>query len=119
MRLSQQQVVEWDGRRGVTCSDFMNCCSPDETPVVFDGESAFIGVLTTQLVVIGPEHAVPDPKRCGAGQQAQCCIFLTVGPTGFECERFSSLRHTLIFKKSTMSAKREPVILYPGCFLDA
>jgi len=119
MRLIPQQIVEYDGRRGVTCPDFMNCCDPDETPVVFDGESSFRGVLTASLTQIGPEQAVPDLKRCGAGRSADCCIFLTIGPRGAECARFSSLRYTLIFKKDTMTAKREPTTLYPGCLLDA
>lgn len=97
----------------------MNCCLPDETPVVFDGDAFSQGVMTTDLKVIGPENAIPDHKRCGAGRGAECCIFLTVGPKGFECERFSSLRYTLMFKKDSMNAKREPLPLYPGCFLDA
>ena len=61
------------------------------------------------------EKAQADPKKCGAGKGVDCCIFMTVGANGFECERFSALRNTLIFKKEQMVAKREPTELYPGC----
>ena len=101
------------GRIGVVCPDLVNCCTPEETPVVYEGETGFLGTETVELEILGPENAVPDPQRCGAGQGENCCIFLTCGPNGFCCERFSSLRYDLIFK--TMSAKRQPVEMYPGC----
>ncbi len=107
------------GRVGVTCPDFMSCCADDETPVVFDGAAAFCGTLTDELEVIGLEQAVAEPGKCGAGPGSDCCLFLVVGRKGFECERFGSLRFTLQFKKKSMSARREPVRLFPLCQLTA
>lgn len=106
-----------DGRAGVTVDDLpgmLSCCSDDETPVVYDGSTGFQGTLTSTLEVIGEENAVADPVKCGAGRGAECCIFLVVGPKGFECERFGSLRNVLIFKDG-MNAKRHPEKLFPFC----
>ena len=108
-------VENAQGRRGVVVSDLLGCCSDDETPVVYDKESGFMGTMTSDLRIIGPENAVPEPKRCGMGKGHECCIFLVVGANGFECERFGSLRYTLIFRKDDMNAQREPTELFPGC----
>lgn len=105
-----------DGRIGVTCPDLMNCCTDTEVPVVYEGTSSFEGTEVAQLEVIGPENARPEPDRCGAGRGADCCKYLTVGPSGFECERFGNLRHLLRFK-SDMIAKRDPIRMFPQCFL--
>lgn len=113
-RIKPQMIVEKGGRRGVTAPDFMSCCLPIETPVIWSGESAFEGTDTDTLTVIGPEDAKADFHKCGAGREAQCCKFLTGGPLGACCERFSGLRYTLIFK-SGMSAQREPIEPYPAC----
>ena len=113
----QMKVQGLDGRTGTTCPDCMSCCAPDETPVVWDGEDSFEGTPTSTLTILGPENARPDPSRCGTGRGKDCCIFLTVGAEGFECQRFSSLRFGLMFRKSTMSAQRQPTPPYPGCFL--
>lgn len=102
-------------RIGVVCPDMMGCCSDDETPVVYSGVTHFEDTATSELEIIGPENAIADPKKCGAGKGAACCIFLTCGPEGFCCERFSSLRHTLMFKD--MSAKRNPAEMFPRCQL--
>ncbi len=118
MSIPIQTVVRYDGQLGVVCPDFMNCCEPGEIPVVYDGASGFMGTDEALLEVVGPENAIADPKKCGAGREADCCIFLVVGPKGFECERFGSLRFTLIFKKDTMHAKREPTALFPRCYLE-
>lgn len=96
----------------------MSCCEDDETPVVFGGTNFSAGTPTSELTVIGPENAVPDPKRCGAGRRDECCIFLVLGPNGFECERHGAGRYRLIFAKRRMSAQREPTALYPGCMFD-
>lgn len=100
-------------REGVVCPDLMNCCTPSETPVVFNGAISFEGVETTDLEILGAECAKADPAKCGAGRGSDCCIFLTCGPDGFHCERFSSLRFHLIMKN--MSAKRHPAESYPNC----
>jgi hypothetical protein len=113
-RIEPGIVVEApDGKRGVTVDDFMSCCTNDETPVVFDGESGFFGTATDTLTVIGPEKPEPDYDGCGGGKGADCCVFLVCGPKGFSCERHGSLRYTLIFKE--MAAKRKPVEPFPAC----
>ncbi|KPJ56860.1 hypothetical protein AMJ49_03545 [Parcubacteria bacterium DG_74_2] len=109
------------GKKGITVDDFpgsMSCCLPEETPVVYEGDTASLGTLTKDLEVIGPENAIPDPKKCGAGKGKQCCIFLVVGPSGFQCQRFGSDRWNLIFNKAKMTAQREPTELYPHCQLE-
>ena len=110
----QTRVQNSDGRTGTVCPDLVNCCSDDEVAVVYDGTTNFYGTPEADLIILGPENAVPDPKACGAGKSDDCCIFLTVGSNGFDCERHSSLRWSLVFKKG-MSAKRNPAEPYPQC----
>jgi hypothetical protein len=46
---------------------------------------------------------------CKIGEVKDCCIFLTVGPDGFTCEKFnSSLAHMLLdrYSRGTMRANR-------------
>ena len=63
--------------------------------------------------MIGTYDAKPDPIKCGTGKGKDCCIYLTAGVKGFECERFGGLHSTLNFK--TMAAKRAPGEPYPEC----
>jgi hypothetical protein len=106
------------GRRGATVSDLASACGPDEVPVVYDGETAFEGTSTAEIKVLGPDDAVADLVRCGAGRGAECCIFLVVGAGGPECARFTrGLHWTLVFRREQMQARREPRALYPGCLL--
>lgn len=111
-RIKSGMLVTRHGMKGVTVDDMAGCCSPEQTPVVYDGETSFEGVLTEELHIIGPENPVADLVKCGAGS-SKCCIFLTAGPQGMCCERHSDLRYTLIFK--TMAAKRHPKKLFPAC----
>lgn len=107
------------GSTGVVCPDLggmLSCCADDEVPVVYEGASAFCGTPFDQLEVIGPENAVADLRKCGAGQEEKCCIFLTMGASGPECQRFGNLRWNLVFRK--MSVKREPAELFPSCQLE-
>lgn len=105
------------GKIGVTVDDIADTCSPEETPVVFEGETSFLGIGTEELEVLGPEKAVADLKRCGAGQGKQCCVFLVIGEKGPECQRFAEMRNSLIFRKEEMGAQREPTEMYPRCQL--
>ena len=120
-RIRPQMVVKdkMTGRFGVTVKDLpgmLSCCTSEETPVVFEGHNASTGILTEDLEIIGPERALADPEKCGAGKGKSCCIFLTVG-RGFICERFGELRWDLIFRKEKMNSKREPTELFPKCQL--
>jgi len=119
-RIPRQMVVrnKKTGKKGVTVDDapgILCCCSDDETPVVYEGDTAFKGTPTEDLEVIGPENAIADFKKCGAGRGKQCCIFLTGDRPG--CERFGQLRFDIIMRKEKMSAQREPIEPYPKCQL--
>ena len=97
-----------DGALGVVVRDSFGCCSSTEVPVVYHGESGFLGTEETDLEMVGPENAIADFQKCGAGQGAECCMFLTVGSNGSNCERHSSMRYSLLVK-SGMVAQRHPV----------
>lgn len=121
-RIPRQIVVrnKQTGKTGVTVDDapgMLSCCSNEETPVVYEGYTAFMGTPTDILEVMGSENAKADLKKCGAGTE-NCCIFLTVGRSGPECERFGQLRFDIIMRKESMNAKREPTKLYPKCQLE-
>ena len=115
-RIPRQRRVRHlpDNHLGVTVDDFMNCCAENETPVVYDGETSFLGTETADLEDLGPENAQADLNACGAGRGADCCRYLTVGPEGPCCERFGELRYTLIFKRD-MTAQRDPAEPFPQC----
>lgn len=100
------------GQRGVVVSDPWGCCLHNEVPVVWEGDTGFLGTFEDSLTIIGPENAKPVAKKCGAGS-SECCIFLTCGAGGFCCERFGSLRYALIGKE--MNAKRHPTEMWPDC----
>lgn len=103
-----------DGKPGVAVTDPFNCCSDNEVPVVYEGSTAFLGTDEDKLEAVGPENAVADLTRCGAGRGAECCKFLVVGADGPECQRFGRLRYTLMFNHA-MTAQREPLELFPAC----
>ena len=114
------RVKHEDGRAGTVCPDLpgmLSCNGPGEISVVYDGTVVVVGTLETSLSVLGPEGAAPNPHKCGAGLGAECCIFLTVGAKGFECERHTGLRLQLVFKD--MVAKRSPAEPYPDCMIHA
>ncbi|MBI2624777.1 MAG: hypothetical protein HYW70_00335 [Candidatus Nealsonbacteria bacterium] len=105
-------------KKGVVVDDPFGCCASFETPVAYEGStSLFIGTDTKDLKVIGPENAKADLMKCGAGQGKKCCIFLVVGSSGPECQRFGDMRLDIIFRKDKMTAQREPTKLYPNCQL--
>jgi hypothetical protein len=106
------------GSLGVTCPDLpgiMSCNGPDEVSVVYDGTTVASGTDFRELEIIGPENAVADLEKCGAGKGEEACIFCVVAPTGPECQRFGELRWDLVFRE--MKAKREPRELFPKCQL--
>ncbi|MBI2098561.1 MAG: hypothetical protein HYT49_02790 [Candidatus Wildermuthbacteria bacterium] len=106
------------GATGVVCPDLpgpLSVDGPDEVGVVYDGETTAHGTDFRVLEVVGPENAVADLDKCGAGKGEQACIFLTIGSKGVECQRFGNLRWSLIFR--TMKAKRHPEKLFPECQL--
>ena len=101
------------GEEGFVVRDSFNCCTEDELAIVYDGETSFLGTDKSLLVDIDYEIPIPDLKKCGAGQGKECCIFLTMTADGPECQRFTSMRDSLIFK--TMTAERDPSEPYPEC----
>ena len=101
------------GEMGFVIMDSFGCCCLMEDLVVYDGTNTGFGTDHRLLEVVEFEKPIPDPVKCGAGKGAECCIFVTAGTTGFECERFTGLRDTLIFR--TMTAKRNPEEPYPLC----
>lgn len=105
-----------DGKLGVIVPDSFGCCD-EGVAVVFDGNSYYQETMPDNLEVIGHENAIADFKKCGGGLGEQCCIFLTADATGFTCDRFSSLRASIIFKDDMVS-KRYPVEMYPNCQLE-
>lgn len=111
--IQPRTIVEHKGIKGVVVSDQFGCCTSDETMVVFEGTTHGQGTLTTELKILGKENAIAKPDLCGAGKGDDCCIFLTCGANGFECERFGSLRISLIMKN--MVAKRNPSEMFPAC----
>ena len=105
-----------NGALGVVVQDRFNCCTPSEVPIVYHGTTLFLGTEIDDLEEVGPENAVADFRKCGAGQGAECCVFLTGGAKGADCERFGTFRDTLLFK-SNMNAKRNPAEPYPECMI--
>ena len=101
-------------KEGTVIQDSFQCCSPEEELIVYDGTNTGLGTDRGFLLEIVSEVEIPDLKGCGAGRGEQCCIFLTVGLEA-NCERFTSLRDSLIFK--TMNAKRNPEEPYPACMI--
>jgi len=110
------------GREGTLCTTIYLLLSDgdDTLSVVYDRDGKGSTPLALNcdggrgaFEVIGPENAVADPVKCGAGRGAECCIFLTVGSNGFNCERHGSMRYSLQFKN--MNAKRDPSAPYPLC----
>lgn len=114
-RMQPGLVVRYEGRTGVTVPDFMNCCSDEETPVIFEGQNSFQGVDTTLLEFVHDERPIANPDKCGAGKGAACCIFLTASARGCECVRHQSFRYTMQARAEKMHAKRQPVRLFPAC----
>lgn len=118
--IPMRTVVEAPGGvRGVVIRDEFCVCDTDETLVAWEGVLGNLGFPTEKLKVIGPENAIADLKKCGAGQGEKCCIFLTVGPRGASCERFGHLHTSIIFRKDKMNAQREPREMYPNCQLQS
>jgi len=106
------------GDQGVTCPNLpgmMDCNGPDEISVVYEGSTVAHGTDFRELEIIGPENAIADLTKCGAGEGENACIFCVVASTGAACERFGKLRWDLTFR--TMNAKREPTKSFPDCQL--
>jgi len=110
-------VKNKEGITGVVVDDPFGCRGSGEVPVVYEGTTHFKGTNFEDLEIIGPENAIADLKKCGAGLGKDTCIFLIIGSKGPECQRFGELRYDLITRKSSMIANREPTELYPKCQL--
>lgn len=111
--------VKSTGELGVICPDLQGMLTDtlDGVPVVMDGMGTTQEVSMGDLESLGPEGAVCDDE-CGIGQGAKCCIFVSFGaPDGFQCQRYGSLRWSLMFRKDKMTSQREPTEPYPNCKL--
>jgi len=114
-------VKDGSGKIGVICADLpgmMNCNEPDQVSVVFEDETIVQGRNWETLSIIGKENAeigMNEVEKCGAGTGESCCIFLTFESGEPKCERYGSIRTTLIM--TPMRAKRHPTGLYPACQL--
>jgi hypothetical protein len=65
-----------------------------------------VGDFATEVTMTGDEAK----SICRIGQGAQCCAFLVMSPTGFECIRMSYPSNSTIFNRlaqGTMNAKGE------------
>ncbi len=107
------------GNIGVVVVDSYKVCGDNEIPVVYEGLTAFCGTNAENLKVIKPETPIADPEKCGAGLGEKCCIFLSVDPDGFKCERFTEIRNDILSRKDEMKAKRHPKKMFPDCYLDS
>ncbi|MDD5109767.1 MAG: hypothetical protein PHI63_00950 [Patescibacteria group bacterium] len=106
------------GRVGVTVPDHFNICIAEETFVVFDGEQEGQGTFTEDLEVVGPEHAVADPVKCGIGTGGNACMFFSRSMSGCHCERFGPDRfRTIASAEQSPTPLRHPAQLYPNCLL--
>lgn len=104
------------GDVGYVVNDFvgiMSVCFDGEALVVYEGTTYGTATKEEDLEIIGTYEATPNYLKCGAGMGAECCIFLTLGTGGFQCERFSDMRDTLLFR--TMNSKRNPPEPFPDC----
>lgn len=120
MKVQDRVKLKANGKTGTLFPTFYMLLSDedDELSVAFDGQeggttlNCFEGSRDA-FEVLGPENATPEPKKCGAGKGEACCIFLTLGINGFNCERFGENRYSLMFRK--MNSKRKPTEAYPNC----
>lgn len=113
MEIGTRVLNKKNGKAGYVINDSFGCCSDGETLVVYEGTTYGLGTDTELLEETMQIPQIPDHIKCGAGKGEDCCIFLTISGQGFKCERFTSLRDSLIFK--TMNAKRNPEEPYPDC----
>ena len=74
-------------------------------------------LLNEETIVVLEDHEIGS---CGLGEGVNCCIFITAGVYGFNCEKNSELRSALIQNKEQMSAKREPAFdtQFPECQIE-
>lgn len=107
------------GMVSVDLSGFMSVAQPGQVPVRFEGQEWLEAVDAGQLQVVEQVQVQPDLARCGAGQGAQCCIFLTGGPDGPSCERNGSMHMALQVRRHNMTARRLPTQVWPKCMLEA
>jgi len=109
---SRVKNIETNGE-GWVIADSFGCCDESEELIVWDGTNTGFGTDRKLLKEIESPEIIAIPEKCGAGRESECCIFLTAGSSGFNCDRLTSLRDSLIFR--TMSAKRNPTESYPEC----
>jgi hypothetical protein len=105
------------GQSGGVINDGFGCCTEDEVLVAYEGDNCVRPTRIDQLEIMGPDNAKPSPGGCGMCLDDKCCIYFTLTPRGFICERFGYLRTSLLFRRHDMVAKRCPTELFPACQL--
>lgn len=77
--------------------------------VIFTSEDARV-----EPILLDEEGA----RRCGIGQEADCCAYLILGPHGHECGRQDvEVVMQVETRIESMTAKRRPEAPYPECQL--
>jgi len=103
--------------KGVVIEDSYGICGLSTALVIYENTNWPVETDVKNLKVIGLENAKADFKKCGRGKGKEACIFLFFDGKRFECQRFGPMRDAILALKKKMTAKREPLELYPNCQL--
>lgn len=101
------------GSEGVVVDDVWNITKDNEVLVVYWGVLNTSIILLEDVTIVGRYDVEPDPLRCGHNGDSPC-RFLSQGPTGFTCSRFSSMRQTMMMVEHS-TKMRSPTLPYPTC----
>lgn len=114
----QTIVREKLGKRrvGIVCPAAPTLDDEDGITVVFPPSTVAVTVNDDLLEMVGPENAVADAEKCGAGRGKLACMYLTSAKDGLRCDRFSVERWPVFFAMRAHNL-REPAEAYPTCQL--
>ncbi|MBI4414645.1 MAG: hypothetical protein HY566_00210 [Candidatus Kerfeldbacteria bacterium] len=114
-----QTVVREKGgnrREGIVCPAAPGLEDEEGVAVVFPPSTVAMHVREDRLEIIGPENAVADEAKCGAGRGKRVCMFLTFADGALGCDRFSEDRWPVFFATRSQN-RRQPTEAYPACQL--
>lgn len=114
----QTIVREKLGKRrvGIVCPAAPTLDDEDGVTVVFPPLTVAVTVNENLLEIVGPESAVADAEKCGAGHGKLACMYLIAAKDGLRCDRFSVDRWLLYFALRSRGL-RNPTEAYPACQL--